>query len=218
MRIKKGSKRIRMVMESPSSSVVSQNMLKYGELTETIIDAKNSGILNSSWNYSFLHNSTRTFIFKLHNAQLGLNSRVAHFVRNHPSTCTFCDIRQVPEENSESTKHLFFECSSVEGIISDLYTWVLNSDERRDLTRTEFFVGFNTGNAWSDQVLLLINLLVKKFIWDCKLRFSLPKSEDLKKAVVSELQRSAVQNKGIQEKILKSELVNIVNIINEIHF
>jgi len=215
MRIRKGSKRIRMVMDSPPTSHVSPNMLKYGELTETIIDANNSGILNSSWNYSFLHNSTRTFIFKLHNAQLGLNSRVAHFVRNHPPTCTFCDIRRVPEENSESTKHLFFDCNSVEGIITDLYTWIFNSNERRDITRTEFFVGFNTGNIWSDQLLLLINLLVKKFIWDCKLRFSLPKSEDLKNTVISELKRTAVQNRNLKEKILKSGLVSI---INELHF
>jgi len=211
MRIKKGSKRIRVVLETPPTSIVSQNMLKYGELTETIIDANQSSLLNSSWGFSYLHNSTRTFIFKLHNAQLGLNSRVAHFVRNHPSTCTFCDLRRVPEENTESTKHLFFECVVVEELISEFYTWVFNSNERRHLTRTEYFVGFNTGNMWSDQVLHVVNLLVKKYIWDSKLRFTIPKTEDLKKSVISELERIVTQNKSFREKMLRIDLENINN-------
>ncbi len=212
MRIKKGSKRIRMVLENVSVSAVSQNMLKYGELTETIIDANQSSLLNSSWGFSYLHNSTRTFIFKLHNALLGLNSRVAHFVRNHPSTCTFCDLRLIPEENLENTKHLFFECSSVEGLIANFYTWALNSNVRRDPTRSEFFVGFKTGNDWSDQVLHLINLLVKKFIWDCKLRFTIPTSEILKRTVINELRLITTLKKSIKNTVNRSELLTVYGI------
>jgi len=109
MRIKKGSKTIRNILQGSHTCTVSQNIIKYAELTDTFINADHSRVLNSSWvSMGYLHNSVKTFIFKLHNNILGINSRVAHFVRNHPSTCTFCDITQAPEENSESIKHLFF--------------------------------------------------------------------------------------------------------------
>ncbi len=179
MRIKKGSRNIRSILENNQNSIVSPNMLIFGELTETIINVDSSIVLNSSWGITYLHNSARTFIFKLHNASLGLNSRVAHFVRNHPNTCIFCDIGQIQEENVGSTKHLFFECNYVENLLSEFYKWAFNEENLRYPTRTEFFIGFDTGDTKKDKVLHIVNLLVKKFIWDCKLRSSIPNIIDL---------------------------------------
>jgi len=213
MRIKKGSKRIREVFSGKTSHSVSQNMLKYAELTETIINVNNSCLINSSWSYSYLHNSTRTFIFKLHNGLLGLNSRVAHFVRNHPNTCTFCDLGRIPEENQETTKHLFFDCFFVENVIPELYTWIFNSPDRRFLTRTEFFIGFDSENIWKNRTLHVVNLLTKQYIWDCKLRFTLPRYENLKNSVVSDLKRMTKQNRDLKDSLLKSGLENLINSI-----
>jgi len=142
MRVKKGSKRIRMILKGNHNDGVSQNILKYGELTQTVIDYNGSKLLNSSWGFSYLHNNLRTFIFKLHNNILGLNSRVAHFVRGHPRTCTFCDITREPEENSERILHLFYDCRHVENLLTLFYGWILNI-ENRIITRREFFVGFD---------------------------------------------------------------------------
>ena len=204
MRIKKGSKTIRKIIQGTHNCVVSANILKYAELTENFINAEESRILNGSWGPGYLHNSTRTFIFKLHNNTLGLNSRVAHFVRNHPSTCTFCDINGIPEENLESTKHLFFDCPSVENLITDFYTWVLSEEQPRYISRKEFFVGFNFDCENKNKVLHLINLLVKKFIWECKLRFTLPALVDLKNTVASEMHRIFHTNSRMRKNITRS--------------
>jgi len=188
MRVKKGSKRIRKILTGTHTCVVSPNILKFAELTECIIDAENSSRLNSSWGYSFLHNSTKTFLFKLHNNILGLNSRVAHFVRDHSSTCTFCDITFEPEENVETTKHLFFECRHVDNLLTAFYTWIFNAETPRFVSRREFFVGFNLECDFKNKTLNIISHLVKKFIWECKTRFSIPTIECAKKSVISDLE------------------------------
>jgi hypothetical protein len=210
MRIKKGSKRIRRILEKKQSGGISMNILKFSELTDTVIDMDNSAVLNNSWGFSYLSNSTRTFVFKLHNGLLGLNSRVAHFVRNVQGTCTFCDIRHVPDENIESTGHLFFDCESVEGTISDFYTWILNSDVRLFLTRREYFVGFDTLNKNKNKTLLVIGMLVKKFIWDCKLRFTLPRYDDMKTWIIGDINRMVSENRPFREMVTHSELDNLI--------
>jgi hypothetical protein len=93
MRIKKGSKKFRKILSATNNRTgISTNCLKFAELIDLVIDTTASARLNSLWYYNFLDNGMRTFLFNLHNNQLGINSRVAHFVRNHPNTCTFCDI------------------------------------------------------------------------------------------------------------------------------
>ncbi len=153
---------------------VSSNVQRYAELAEVIIGSENSKRLNAMWKKSGLNNTTRTFIFKLHNNLLGLNSRVANFVRGHPRTCTFCDLRRVPYENTENTKHLFFDCPSVEQALIEFFTWLFNSNAQITISRTEYFVGFSYENVAKNQVLDLVLVLVKKTIWDCKLRFCVP--------------------------------------------
>ena len=188
MRIKKGSRRVRAILEKKITATVSSNMVKYAQLTETIIDYKNSEILNSAWSFSYLKNSVRTFTFKLHNNILGLNTRVSHFVRGHPRTCTFCDLSNEPEEREESTLHLFFECMYVEPILNNFYKWLFEADNDYFLSRSEFFVGFNCENDSKKKSLLVVNILVKKYIWDCKQRFYLPTLIGLKNQILSELQ------------------------------
>ena len=188
MRIKKGSRRVRAILEKKITATVTSNMVKYAQLTETIIDYKNSEILNSAWSFSYLKNSDRTFTFKLHNNILGLNTRVSHFVRGHPRTCTFCDLSNEPEEREESTLHLFFECMYVEPILNNFYKWLFEADNDYFLSRSEFFVGFNCENDSKKKSLLVVNILVKKYIWDCKQRFYLPTLIGLKNQILSELQ------------------------------
>jgi hypothetical protein len=46
------------------------------------------------WNFSGQSNTMREFIFKYFNNQLGLNTRVSHFVANHSRNCTFCVLKR----------------------------------------------------------------------------------------------------------------------------
>ncbi len=123
MRIKKGSKKFRKILEGGGGDGgVSGNISKFADLTDVIINGDNSIRLNLLWKKSFLSNATRTFLFKLHNNLLGMNNRVANFVRGHPRTCTFCDLIRDPIENVENTRHLFFECTCVETAIRVFFT------------------------------------------------------------------------------------------------
>jgi hypothetical protein len=91
-RAKKGSSRFRKILCKESLDYIPHNIVKYSSTTETLIGLENSKKLNLAWRYSYLNNSTRTFLFKLHNNTLGYNHAVSHFVRNHSPNCTFCDI------------------------------------------------------------------------------------------------------------------------------
>jgi len=206
MRIKKGSKRIRKVFEEKIPEVIPPNILKFAELTNTFINVDESRSLNSSWGPSYLQNSTRTFIFKLHNNTLGTNTRVSNFVRGHPRTCTFCDLRENPEENDETILHLFFECVHVEQVLVDYFTIFLNSDTPRFLSRNEFFVGFNGADTKKNRVLNLVCFLVKYYIWECRSRFSIPNLERLRNYVAGELIRIGRQSRYMRALFLESEL------------
>jgi len=213
MRTKGGSKRVRKVLCGKSSETVSSNILKYSELTQTIINSRWSALLNNSWSFSYLQNNLRTFIFKLHNNILGLNSRVAHFVRGHPNTCTFCDLSREPYENQENTLHLFFDCTHVEILLTNFYSWIFG-EENYAISRTNFFLGFNFDCAKKNKTLFLINMLVKFYVWNCKLRFTLPNYNLLKEYFIQEIKRIARQSTVMRNIFISCGIFDNINEIN----
>ena len=178
MRIRRGSKKYRKIIEGPVELHISSNIKKYSDLIDGVINLESSVRINCQWTPTYLDNSTRTFLFKLHNNLLGLNSRVAHFVRNHSASCTFCSIRRNPDDNPESTKHLFFDCPYTESVLTPFYSWILRTPT--ELRSVDFFVGFCYECKNKNLVMDLINIITKKYIWDCKLRFAVPNLEGLK--------------------------------------
>jgi hypothetical protein len=96
------------------------------------------------WANTALGNGTRTFIFKLHNNTAGYNLAVSHFVRGHSPNCTFCDILGIQEINNETPLHLFFQCSVVENLTNQIFSWIL--EENVEISRQEFFTVFNRAN------------------------------------------------------------------------
>ena len=157
---------------------------------------------------NFLNNSTRSFSFKLHNNILGLNSRVSHFVRGHPDSCTFCDIGQIAEHSRESTSHLFFDCNFSETVIQNFYGEIFSGMGRRFVRRSEFFGGFEFENESLNKVLDLLNLLVKKYIWDCKLRFQIPQTVVLKDFVINELRTITSLSGKTRDLLTRSSIFN----------
>ncbi len=104
----KGSKRYRRFLFSEPPPQIPHNMKKFSESTETVINLQDSKNLKSLWNINHLSNSTRTFLFKLHNNTAGYNNAVAHFVHGHSNNCTFCDVLNVAEQHPETPLHLFY--------------------------------------------------------------------------------------------------------------
>jgi hypothetical protein len=205
-RILRGSKKVRKILLGKEPITISQNLKRFSELTDTIVDQENSKKINLLWTHSFWTNSTKTFLFKLHNNLLGLNSRVAKFVQGHPSSCTFCDIQRTPDYHPESTIHRFFECPVTENILTEFYTWVLNSQEVRHVSRSEFFVAFNFENPNINSVFSIVNCIVKKYLWECKNRFSLPSIEHLKLYFKNETQNIFSISNKVRQMVLKSGL------------
>jgi len=204
MRIKKGSKRFRNIIEGKTVYIISSNISRFADLTDTIINVDNAVKLNSQWAFNFYNNSMRTFLFKLHNNLLGLNSRVANFVRNHPRTCTFCDVLRIREENSETTKHLFFDCEIVEQCLRGFFAWVFN--DGTGFGYREFFTGFQFENVNKNKALDITINIVKKVIWDCKLRYSVPTLDILKNTFLWEIRLLYKNSKTVREIIRKSDL------------
>jgi hypothetical protein len=181
----KGCKRYRKRIIGKEEENVPHNIVKFASNTETVIGYENSKKLNNLWNTSFFSNETRTFLFKLHNNTLGYNNAVAHFVPGHSPNCTFCDIVGNQDVEDETPLHLLFSCRISENFIDEIFSWFLG--ERANISRQEFFVTFNRTDHRKNEPLFIFAVLVKKYIWDCKQRFSLPNLENAKVLLLEEL-------------------------------
>ncbi len=155
----------------------------------------------------FLDNATRTFLFKLHNNTLGINSRTAHFVRNQSRTCTFCELTQNPDpEAIETVLHLFFQCRSTEPVVLGIQNWAINNPATFEgISRKKIFGVYNLENNSKNIIMQIVAVLIKKYIWDCKVRFTLPDLAEGKEFVKYELDRIITQSGKIKKAYISSE-------------
>ena len=176
-RYKKGSKIFRNILTKDKAVFIPHNIKKYSTNTDCVININQSRALGKLWASPFFDNALKTFIFKLHNNTLGYNYMVRKFVRNHPETCTFCDIRQTEDEVRETPLHLFFQCASAEPIIENIFRWALG-DEHDRMTMRDYFGGFEGENANRNNCLNILGVTLKKYLWDCKNIKKLPELEE----------------------------------------
>jgi hypothetical protein len=161
-------------------------MIKFAETTDTVIDLETSKKLNALWANTALGNSTRTFLFKLHNNTAGYNLSVSHFVRGHSPNCTFCDVLEIPEEHNETPLHLFYQCTAVENLTNEIFSWLLNSQV--EISRHELFTVFNRDDFRKNDFLTIFSKLLLKYYWDCKQRFCIPTLQNAKTILRGELE------------------------------
>ena len=178
-RYKKGSKIFRNILTKEKAIFIPHNIKKYSTNTDCVINLNQSRTLGKLWAATFFDNVLKTFIFKLHNNTLGYNYTVSKFVRNHPDTCTFCDIRETVDEVRETPIHLFFQCASAEPIVENIFRWALG-DEYDRMTMRDYFGGFEGENANRNNCLNILGVTVKKYLWDCKNIKKLPEIEECK--------------------------------------
>jgi hypothetical protein len=200
----KGCKRYRKKLIGLDPEFVPHNLVKFSSNTETIIDLETSKKVNAVWNKSYFSNATRTFLFKLHNNTAGYNKAVSHFIRGHSPNCTFCDLTGNQEVEDETVLHLFYSCRTSESFIENIFSWILG--ERANISRQEFFVNFNRPNHKKNEALFLISMLVKKFMWDSKQRFSLPNIENAKIFIKEEVKIMCYCSKKARKIFLNSEI------------
>jgi hypothetical protein len=204
-RRKKGCKRYRKMIIGDIDTYIPHNMIKFAESTDIIIDLETSKILNALWATTALGNSTRTFLFKMHNNTAGYNLSNSHFVRGHSPNCTFCDILEIPEEHHETPLHLFYECSAVENVTNDFFSWLLNTDTV--ISRQELFTIFKRDDFRKNDFLTIVAKLLLKYYWDCKQRFCLPSLQNAKTVLTKELEILIHCNSKIRQIHANSGLI-----------
>jgi hypothetical protein len=132
--------------------------------------------INKLWGLNFLDNDTRSFLFKMHNNTLGLNSRVAHFITDHSPICTFCRIRLRNDAENEDTYHLFYTCPTTEQFRDVFFRWAYNEANQYVISRHELFLVQSENNIANSRSVIktVIAKLYMKYIWDCRNRFAIP--------------------------------------------
>jgi hypothetical protein len=188
-RFKKGSKPFRRVLRNFTQEEIPRNINTYAENTQTIIGLEMGQKINGLWGFTFFTNDIRVFLFKMHTNILGLNNRVAHFIRDHSPICTFCRILGRGDASDETTFHLFYECQSTETVRNDFFIWAYNEAADYTISRNELFLVQNVNGEYNCTTLIktIIAKLFLKYIWDSRNRFSLPNIREAKENITSDL-------------------------------
>jgi hypothetical protein len=120
----------------------------------------------SIWGRGFISNDVRVFMFKYYNNILGLGNRIAHFVQNVDSRCTFCVLENRTDPVPESFEHVFFSCPSTQSVLKYFFERFFT----RNLGSELYFTGSGVdGNEKENMPFSLTLDLIRYQIWQCKL-------------------------------------------------
>jgi hypothetical protein len=156
--------------------------MKFAQNTDTVIDLDSSKKLNKFWLTHFFSNEIRTFHFKLINNILGLNYIICHFVASVDRNCTLCDVAENPDPEDETPLHLFYMCNLTENLLGDFFEEIGTA-----IGRQEYFSFPKRRNMNQNWAIFWTSTLIKKYIWDCKMRRALPSFALLKSFVYREM-------------------------------
>jgi hypothetical protein len=181
-RFKKGSRQFRRILGCGLDSKIRcknrGNIKTFFRLINLdVIDEEELLKFNRHWVISVLPNKTREFAYKFASNILGLNVRVSHFNRNISRECTFCRLKNVNNAPDECFLHLFFECNSVNPILTKfaadyLPELTLNDDVK---LKKFFFLGTNPRSDKIDNMFFVIlKITVMFYFWECKLQKKQP--------------------------------------------
>ncbi len=109
-----------------------------------------------------------------------------NFVRGHSPNCTFCDVLEIPEEHNETPLHLFYQCTAVEYLTNEIFSWLL--DSQVEISRHELFTIFNRDDFRKNDFLTIFSKLLLKYYWDCKQRSCIPTLQNAKIILRGELE------------------------------
>jgi hypothetical protein len=120
---KKGSRKFRKILgyetiEYDITKLTQVNtMIRINNTTVRGVERVKS--MYSMWEKVYLNNDIRVFLLKYYNNILGLGNRVAHFVQNAESRCTFCLIANRPDP--VSFEHIFYSFPTTQNILTKFF-------------------------------------------------------------------------------------------------
>jgi len=201
---KKGSRKFRKYLSTVDKVDIPHNINKFSENMEIITSLEKSKILNKLWTISYLENETRTFLFKFHNNTLPLNYSLSKYVRGIEPYCTFCTLTRNQEPELETPLHLFFTCTISERVINRVIS--IFTGEILEVRRTDFFSVYERINAADTKILMLACIFIKKHIWDCKLRKTIPTVQETGHVVISSIFLLSKMSSTVREIIRLSTI------------
>jgi hypothetical protein len=172
---KKGSKKFRQVLsyETKTYDITKlTQVITLARITNTTVPPE-SRIRNmhGTWGRHGLNNQFRVYTLKYYNNILGLNNRVAHFVPNTDTRCTFCVIENREVIGAESFEHIFYSCPSTHGILTKMFERFFTVN----LSPQLYFSGEAViGNEKENIPFNLTLDIIRFFIWQCKLNKKKP--------------------------------------------
>jgi hypothetical protein len=126
--IKKSSKKLRNIENkinlAESNVSDSRSVATFCRLIDCAVPVEN--LLRKwigAWNWSFLGNDLRQFMFNCRFNSLPLNNRLNAYIAEVDPHCTFCRILDRATTTRDSFKHCFFDCLT----IRQMLTFIINN-------------------------------------------------------------------------------------------
>jgi hypothetical protein len=162
------------------------------------------GILEC-WNFHFLNNRLREFLYKYVSNRINTNNKLAHFCANVNAGCTFCTLEKRIPVPIETLQHIFFYCPSTAQILAmaDRQFWPEFNFHLTD--RKTFWLGLITRGIDNSDGLNFFALIVAgtvlSYIWECKIKKQRMSWSGCKEAVTEVIKNSCkVSSKFISIK------------------
>jgi hypothetical protein len=182
---KKGSKKFRQVLAFDTKKYDITKLTQVNTmalLTNTTVPSEiRVRNMHGTWGRHGLNNQLRVYALKYYNNILGISNRVAHFVPNTDTRCTFCVLENREIIGTESFEHIFYSCPTKNSIVSKLFEKFFTVN----LNPQIYFSGEAVlGNEKENVPFNLTLDVIRFFIWQCKLN----KKKPTMSSIVAEVQ------------------------------
>ena len=125
----------------------------------------------SDWSKIGGSNRFNTFLFKMCNNTLGLNSRVNKFNADTDPSCTFCQLSSIHPAPLETFSHLFYDCVVINDKIKTICRdFLLENNVNKEI----YFSGQICENEKYNNAFALVMNCLRYCIWELKLEKRIP--------------------------------------------
>jgi hypothetical protein len=182
-RIKKGSKKFRLLLSDGKNESGVENM----QLVETFCRLINSpvpaatdlNVLYGSWNFVFFENRIRTFCFRYFNNSLSVGARIAARYRGAGQLvndrCVFCLKAGATVPAREDFIHVFYDCPYILNTVRMVTTELFPPSNEDHVKRRMYMSGIVTNLSAADNFFYKVTSIILNFnMWECKLKKKIP--------------------------------------------
>ena len=212
-KVKKGSKKFRLVLENcnlvnsePSSL---RTVITFSNLVSVQVPDKPllSKCLNL-WNYSWIPNDMRNFLFLLRNNALSLNNRLNAWDPDISPYCTFCRIIDRDTRIRDGFLHFFFECPVTFRLLQQwgaIFEPPFNPNLPSFLQL--YWYGSVEDQPFNPTAIIFICDCFKYVLWKFKQRRKIPNFVSFRSQLLEIIYNSSCMNKSLKLGIQNNNLI-----------